>query len=64
MTETRFSEKDIERLKATALEMTKAGWSEQTVCRAMANSVGMAWDDLAVPEQDYVLMLIRGTLMF
>lgn len=44
--------------------MTKAGWSEQTVCRAMANSVGMAWDDLAVPEQDYALMLIRGTLMF
>lgn len=64
MTEVRFLETDIERLKATALGMSKAGWSEQTVCRAMANSVGMAWDDLAVPEQDYVLMLIRGTLMF
>ena len=64
MTETRFSETDIERLKATALEMSKAGWSEQTICRAMANSVGMAWEDLTVPEQDYALMLIRGTLMF
>ena len=63
MTQLRFSSPDIERLKTTALEMSKAGWPEQTICRAMANSVGMAWEDFEMPERDYALMLIRGTLM-
>jgi hypothetical protein len=62
MTQLRFIPSDIERLKATAVEMTKAGWPEQTICRAMANSVGMAWEDFEMPERDYALALIRGTL--
>ena len=62
MTQLRFSATDIQLLKATAKEMTKVGWPEQTICRAMANSVGMAWEDFEMPERDYALALIRGTL--
>lgn len=62
MTRLRFAATDIELLKATAREMTLVGWPEQTICRAMANSVGMAWEDFTMPERDYAIRLIRGTL--
>jgi hypothetical protein len=63
MTQLRFTAADIERLKATAILMVGFDWPEETICRAMAHSVGLGWEDFTMPERDYALMLIRGTLM-
>jgi len=60
MTQLRFTPYDVEQLKGTAILMVADGWDELTISRQMAHSVGMGWEDLTMPEREYVMMLIRG----
>jgi len=56
----RFTPYDVEQLKGTVIRMVPEGWDELTISRQMAHSVGMGWEDLTMPEREYVMMLIRG----
>lgn len=62
MTQLRFSPVDIEMLKSTAILMVGFGWEEDVISKAMASSVGLEWEDFTMPERDYALRLIRGTI--